>query len=454
MKGRPIVSFIANVLRKYLSVILLLALTSMLTLTVAAFGQGGEIARQVVAPTISQNGTGQVASFANVTVCPSTSTGFPCSPTLANVWTDPALSNSAPNPFAADVNGNYDVFVPTGAYIVQETNAVGAGYTFAYAWLFYVNGTGTVSSISLTVAPSIFTVSGSPCTSICLLDAELNAQAPLTVLANCTGSTAVPSFCGLTAAMIPSVLGSTTINGTLTVVGTSTLAGVSATAISSTSNTTGTSIVTGNESIGGALGVTGLSTLVSLSVPGTSSLTGGGSLGGTFAGNPTISGNPSFTGIPIFHIFNIVPSGLTGGNIQINGLLGAPGYCLQAGSSAHGINYAPGCSIGGTPAIALGTGSGTGASFASGSNTDVMGQIAVTTGSSPTASATIFTVTFSAVWPTASFCGVWAADANTAAIVSHYYVSTNNPVSFALVNTGSALTGATTYTWSYNCRGY
>ena len=431
-----------------------LAIVCLLSLPVACFGQGGNFVRQVVAGTVSNGGTGQPIPNANVTVCQSTATGFPCSPLAPNVYSDPALTSPIANPFAADINGLFSIFLPTGSYLVQESAPVGAGFVYAESYIVFVNGTGTVSSVSLTVAPSIFTTSGNPCTGVCVLDAELNAQAGNTVFANCASGSAVPSFCGLTAAMIPGTLGSTIINGTLTVIGTSTLADLSAGNVTSTSNTTGTSIVSGNESIGGTLGVTGLSTLIGLSVPGTTSLAGGGSLGGTFTGSPTLSGNPSFTGIPTFHIIDLVPASLVGGNIQIGGLYGTAGWCLQAGSISHGLSYAPGCTIGGTPTVTLGTGAGTGPTFTAPSITDVMGQIALTTGSSPTASGPIFTVTFSQAWPTTSFCVVSDDDANTAAIVAHYYVSTANATQFVLFNTGSALSAATTYTWSYNCRGY
>jgi lysophospholipase L1-like esterase len=70
----------------------------------------------------------------------------------------------------------------------------------------YVYGplSGGVTSVGLAL-PSLFTVSGSPVTGSGTLTAILASQAANQVFANCTGSSATPSFCSLTAAMIPSL---------------------------------------------------------------------------------------------------------------------------------------------------------------------------------------------------------------------------------------------------------
>lgn len=248
----------------------------LLATCIPALSQGGSVIRQVIAPTLAQNGTGQPASFALVQACPSTAIGFPCSPLVSNVYQDPALTIPLPASFAADVNGNYQFFLPTGSYIVQETNAVGAGYSFQYSWLIFVNGTGTVSSVSLSLPASLFSVSGSPCTAICTLSGTFIAQSADTVFGNCTGSSATPVFCALVAGQIPSTLNATTING--------------------------------------------------LTVTGATTLSGGGTLTGTFGGNPT------FSGIPVFGTINVT----TG--IEIGGVFGAAGTYLQ--STGTGTVYA------------------------------------------------------------------------------------------------------------------
>src|ERR1017187_7897257 len=195
-----------------------LVVAMLLSACTLMFSQGGSITSQIIVPTTAQNGTGQPASYAIIQVCPSTATGFPCSPLTSTLYSDPALTNPVANPTAADVNGNYGFFLPTGSYIVQETNALGAGYTFQYSWLVFINGTGTVSSIGLSLPSSVFLVSNSPVTSTGTLTGQFISQNPNTVFGNCSGSSAIPAFCSLIANQLPSTLNASTING-LTVAG-------------------------------------------------------------------------------------------------------------------------------------------------------------------------------------------------------------------------------------------
>lgn len=197
---------------------------------VYAFGQGGNFVRQVVSSTVANGGTGQVIPFAVIRVCTVTATGTPCSPLAPNVYSDPTLLNPIANPFSADSNGFYSIFLPTGVSLIQESAPVGAGFTFNESFLIFTNGTGTVSSVSLSVPPSLFTVTGSPCTLVCNFTVGLVNAPALNVFANCTGSPALPSFCLLTANMLPTTLNATTINGLA---------------------------VNGNETVSGTLGVTG-----------------------------------------------------------------------------------------------------------------------------------------------------------------------------------------------------
>lgn len=259
------------------NVLLLSLLFSLLSI---AFGQGGSVTRQVIAPTTTQYGTGQPASYALIRVCTSTAVGTPCSPLVANVYADQTLTTPLPAAFAADVNGIYNFFAPTGEYLIQESNAIGAGYTFVYSYLTFLNGTGTVSSVDLSLPSSVFLVSGNPITGAGTLTGAFISQSANKVFANCTGSSAVPTFCSIIANMLPATLNASTIDG-LTVIGPATI------------STT--------------LGVTGATTLSStLAVSGTSTLSGGGALTGTFTGTPTLSGNltfsgnPTFTGSPVF----------------------------------------------------------------------------------------------------------------------------------------------------------
>ena len=222
-----------------------------------AFSQGGSVYRQVISPNIPNGGTGQPASFANVRVCTSVAVGFPCSPLVPNTFSDVALTQSLPAAFAADVDGNYEFFLPTGTYLIQESNALGAGYTFQYSRYEFVNGSGTVSSVTLTMPTNVFAITGSPCSSVCTLDAAFLNQLPNTVFGNPSGSSAPPSFGLLIANMIPGTLNTTAINGDFSVTGNTTLTGT----LGVTGATTLVNLsVTGNETVTGTLGVTGLST--------------------------------------------------------------------------------------------------------------------------------------------------------------------------------------------------
>lgn len=107
---------------------------------------------------------------------------------------------------------------------------------------------------------------------------------------------------------------------------------------------------------------------------------------------------------------------------------------------------------GGTPTGALGTGAGGGSpsfSFA-GNSRDKMGQINVTTGTAPP-TGVVFTLTFSAAFPTISFCTFSPVNAN--AVAASVDISTAQPGIFQLLST-SALTAATAYSWSYQCGGF
>jgi hypothetical protein len=422
------------------------------TASISMFGQGGNINRQVIAPTVANNGTGQPASFANVRVCPSTATGFPCSPLSPNVFSDQALTQALPAAFAADVNGNYNTFLPTGTYLVQESNAIGAGYTFQYSWFVFVNGTGTVSSVAINMPASVFNVAGSPCTTACVFNIGFLAQNARTVFANCGGSSAVPAFCLLNANMIPSTLNSETISGTLTttgpgdttiggvlnVTGATTLGGTlsvnSPVTLTSTLGVSGATTlftlgVSGNETVGGTLGVTGNTAL------------SGGSLSGTYSGNPT------FSGTPVFGTANFT----TG--IQLAGSFGLNGQCLQ--STGTGTIYSSSCGKGGTPTFLAGSGAGTSPTITFLANsTDKMGTVQVTTGSAPPTSGLVVSIYFSTPFPTAAFC-VFSQEGTGGAVIPFIITTGVSAASFSLYNQGPpALTAATSYLWNYLCNGY
>lgn len=269
------------------------------------YAQGGSVIRQVVSPDVP-SGSGQPAANVPVRVCTSAATGTPCSPLVANIYQDQALTEPIGNPFSTDQNGNYQFFIGTGSYIVQENPVP----NLWYSWLIFVNGTGTVSSVALSMPTSLFSVTGSPITSTGTFGVSLINQPSYDVFANCTSGSAVPAFCALVANQIPSTLNSTTFPSVT---------------------------VTGAETIGTTLGVTGLSTL-----SGGAAISGGGSIAGTFTGSPIFSGNPSFTGTTSLAATTLTDTLTSSGGGLAGAFAGTPTF------SGSTVNFSNAVSVGTT----------------------------------------------------------------------------------------------------------
>ena len=389
---------------RFVRVVLFSALLTVLS--IRALGQGGSVVRQVVAPTVAQNGTGQPASFALVRVCTSTATGTPCSPLVANVYADQALTETLPASFAADVNGMYSFFAPTGEYLIQESNAIGAGYTFTYSYLIFLNGTGTVSSVGLSLPSSMFSISGSPVTSSGTLTGTFLSQSANQVFGNCTSGSAIPSFCALTANMIPGTLNSTTIDGNI--------------------NTTGSVGITNSLTVGAGIVDSGALSVAT-----------GATIGTTLGVGTDISA-------PFITVTN---------GYQIGSSYGTNGYCLQ--STGSGTAFSPSCSPGGVPTFVLGTGAGSGGTITPASGyKDKLGTFTILTGSGPATSG-IVTATFGTAFSTNASCSLYPASGNAAAISTSadIYLDTTTTF-FAMIVGTSNLAASTSYTWSYQCNGY
>lgn len=107
----------------------------------------------------------------------------------------------------------------------------------------------------------------------------------------------------------------------------------------------------------------------------------------------------------------------------------------------------------GTPGSAGGTGAGTSPTITV-AGTDQDGVITVTTGTTPSASATIVTITYAVAFPTNSFPTLTPANALTAALSGIGMVfSTGSTTNFIITSGTTALTGATTYKWYYHAGG-
>jgi hypothetical protein len=115
-------------------------------------------------------------------------------------------------------------------------------------------------------------------------------------------------------------------------------------------------------------------------------------------------------------------------------------------------------SMSGTPGISASSGAGSGsggtATFVAGA-TDGTGWVTVSTGSSTTASAGVFTVSYSVTYPVTPKCSIFPADTNSAALsgTGQVWVSQGSSTgALFVVRVGSsALAISTTYTWGYRC---
>lgn len=109
--------------------------------------------------------------------------------------------------------------------------------------------------------------------------------------------------------------------------------------------------------------------------------------------------------------------------------------------------------IGSAPTIAAGTGAGTGPTVTATLDTDMSGYVQVLTGTVPSASAAVFTITFSVAYATAPKCKMWPDNAITQALTGIAGVQIFDPsVTVATATSGAtALVTATTYKWGYSC---
>jgi hypothetical protein len=111
----------------------------------------------------------------------------------------------------------------------------------------------------------------------------------------------------------------------------------------------------------------------------------------------------------------------------------------------------PYATSGSTPSNSAGTGAGTSPTITITGN-DIAGYISIATGTSPTASGNIVTVTFStALTNTPTSIQLTPANANAAGELTKFYVdqSTASSNSWIIKNTSSALTASTTYLFYY-----
>lgn len=128
MPAQRITSYIWDVL---LCALWRISLTICLALCAgtSVYAQGGSIYGQVVSP------AGYPVANALVRICPTTSTGTPCTPLAANVYADPALMIPVANPYTTDSFGNYSVFVAAGNYYIVQLSFSQNGQAYTYNYI-------------------------------------------------------------------------------------------------------------------------------------------------------------------------------------------------------------------------------------------------------------------------------------------------------------------------------
>lgn len=136
---------------------------------------------------------------------------------------------------------------------------------------------------------------------------------------------------------------------------------------------------------------------------------------------------------------------IAGGNAFFNG-----NVLSSATSSATFAHHLGNSS---TPGIAAGTGAGTSPTISI-SGTDLAGDVTVTTGTLPTASGIVGTITYSFAYPTHTYPVLYPGNSATALLsgVSMVY-TTGNTTTFVITAGTTALTAVTTYVWHYKISG-
>lgn len=91
--------------------------------------QGGSVYGQVISP------QGYPVAFASVRICPTTSTGTPCTPLAASLWADPQMTVPVANPYTTDAFGNFSVFVPPATYYIVQVSFTASQQLYVYPYI-------------------------------------------------------------------------------------------------------------------------------------------------------------------------------------------------------------------------------------------------------------------------------------------------------------------------------
>lgn len=124
----------------------------------------------------------------------------------------------------------------------------------------------------------------------------------------------------------------------------------------------------------------------------------------------------------------------------------SPSNALEVNGVIAGLHLK---GVGGTPSVSAGAGAGSSPTI-SVRGTDIAGEITLTTGTLPTLSATVLTLTFASAYGSTPFISVVPANAVTALLSGATMVfPTISTGALSLTSGLTALTAATTYKWDY-----
>jgi hypothetical protein len=124
----------------------------------------------------------------------------------------------------------------------------------------------------------------------------------------------------------------------------------------------------------------------------------------------------------------------------------------QISINADGVGTPQVIATGSTPTMAPGAGAGTSPTCTSITGANMAGVITCTTGTLPTVSSTLATITFFGTLGTApQGCTLMPRNALTALALTSFYTTAPTTTSWTIATTTTVLAAATTYSWSYSC---
>lgn len=186
--------------------------------------------------------------------------------------------------------------------------------------------------------------------------------------------------------------------------------------------------------------------------------------------NHTFTGASTLTDHAVFAVDQLASTNATNATITNTSAIYVPTVVLGTGrTNSWGLNISATTGAtnnyaariigqvvngGATPGIAAGTGAG-GSPTVSITGANNGGIINVTTGTAPTLSAVVVTVTFSNPFPSSSAVVLYPANANTTLLSGTSMVfTTGGSTTFTITSGSVALTTVTAYSWNYQVIGY